>query len=55
MEDGLFITPAGELAKSNAEQVEKIIRILNSLDYEIASPDEAREQLQLKGKDKVDF
>ena len=55
MEDGLYITPSGELAKNNAEQVAKIIKILNSLDYEIASPDEAREQLQLKGKDKVDF
>ena len=55
MEDGLFITPDGKLAKSNAEMVEKIIRILNDLDYEVASPDEAREQLQLKGKDKVEF
>jgi len=55
MEDGLFITPSGKLARSNAEQVEKIIRILKELDFEIASPDEAREQLQLKGKDKVEF
>jgi uncharacterized protein (DUF849 family) len=55
LEDGLYITPSGEFAKSNAQQVEKIIRILTELDYEIASPDEAREQLNLKGKDKVEF
>ena len=55
MEDGLYITPSGTLAKSNAEQVAKIIKILNSLDYETASPDEAREQLQLKGKNNVNF
>ena len=55
LEDGLFIKPSGELAKNNAEQVTKIIKILNALDYEIASPDEAREQLQLKGKNNVEF
>jgi uncharacterized protein (DUF849 family) len=55
LEDGLYVKPDGELAVSNAAQVEKICRILQNLDYEIASPDEAREMLQLKGKDKVNF
>jgi uncharacterized protein (DUF849 family) len=55
LEDGLYIKPNGELAVSNAAQVEKICTILRSLDYEIASPDEAREMLELKGKDKTNF
>lgn len=55
MEDGLYIKPNGELATSNAQQVAKIKGILESLDFEIASPAEAREMLQLKGADKVNF
>ena len=55
MEDGLYINPAGELAASNAAQVTKIKGILEALDYEIASSDEARELLHLKGGDKVNF
>ena len=55
MEDGLYIKSNGELATSNAQQVEKIRRILESLDYEIATPQEAREMLHLKGKDQVNF
>ncbi len=55
LEDGLFIKPNGELAVNNAVQVEKICRILRDLDFEIATPDEAREILGLKGKDKVNF
>ena len=55
MEDGLYIKPNGELAVSNAAQVEKIRRVLEELDYEIASPDEAREMLCLKGSDRVNF
>ncbi len=55
MEDGLYIKPNGELAVSNAAQVEKIRRILEDLDYEIATPEEAREMLHLKGGDKVCF
>lgn len=55
LEDGLYIKPNGELAVSNAAQVEKICRILNYLDYEIASPDETREILQLKGKNNTNF
>ena len=54
MEDGLY-NEFGELAKSNAEQVEIIIRNLKNLGFEIATPDEAREMMQLKGKDNVGF
>jgi uncharacterized protein (DUF849 family) len=45
----------GELAKSNADQVARIRRILEELSMEIASPDEAREILNTKGSDKVNF
>ncbi|HBH11698.1 MAG TPA: 3-keto-5-aminohexanoate cleavage protein [Clostridiales bacterium] len=55
LEDGLYIKPNGELAVNNAAQVEKIIRILEALDFEIATPDEVRERLELKGKDKVNY
>ncbi len=55
MEDGLYYKPNGELARSSGQQVEKIRKILEDLDYEIADPDEAREQLNLKGGDKVEF
>lgn len=54
LEDSLFIS-RGKLATSNAEQVTKIRRILEDLGHEIASPDEAREILGLKGADKVSF
>ena len=55
MEDGLYINPAGELAVSNAAQVQKIRGILEALDYEIATPQEARELLHLKGGEHVNF
>ncbi|MEM1198638.1 MAG: 3-keto-5-aminohexanoate cleavage protein [Pseudomonadota bacterium] len=54
LEDSLYIGK-GELAKSNAEQVTKIKRILEDLSYTIATPDEARERLALKGGDLVGF
>ena len=54
LEDSIYIGK-GELAKSNAEQVAKIIRILNELSLEAATPDEAREMLGLKGADNVGF
>jgi uncharacterized protein (DUF849 family) len=54
LEDSLLIGRR-QLAKSNAEQVNKIRRILEELGYEIATPAEAREILQLKGADKVNF
>lgn len=54
LEDSLFIK-RGELATSNAQQVEKIRRIVEDLGAEIATPDEAREILDLKGGDRVGF
>ncbi len=54
LEDSLYIGK-GELAKSNAEQVTKIKRILEDLSYTIATPDEARARLALKGGDMVGF
>ena len=53
-EDNIFIEK-GVLAKSNAELVEKVVRIARELGREIAKPDEARKILGLKGKDKVDY
>jgi uncharacterized protein (DUF849 family) len=52
LEDGLFIG-RGRLAESNAEQVAKIRRILDELSLEVATPDEARKILGLKGLDQV--
>jgi uncharacterized protein (DUF849 family) len=54
LEDSLYIGK-GQLAKSNAEQVRRIRSILENLSLEIASPKEAREALDLKGGDQVDF
>jgi uncharacterized protein (DUF849 family) len=54
MEDSLWIGP-GQLARSNAEQVRKVRQILEGLGLEVATPDEAREILALKGGDKVGF
>jgi len=54
LEDSLWIGP-GQLAKSNADQVRRARAIIENLGLEIASPDEAREILSLKGGDKVAF
>ncbi|MBV7394531.1 3-keto-5-aminohexanoate cleavage protein [Mameliella sediminis] len=54
LEDSVYIGK-GELAVSNAQQVTKIRGILEDLGLEIATPDEARAALALKGKDKVAF
>jgi uncharacterized protein (DUF849 family) len=54
MEDSLFIGP-GELTPSNAAQVTKIRGIVESLGHTIATPDEARQRLGLKGADRVTF
>lgn len=48
LEDSIYLA-RGELAKSNAEQVAKICRILGELSLEVASAGEAREMLGLKG------
>lgn len=49
MEDNPFLRP-GEYARTNAELVEKIIRIARDHGREIASPDEARAIIGLKSK-----
>jgi uncharacterized protein (DUF849 family) len=54
LEDSLYIT-RGVLAKSNAEQVSKIVKIAGELGLEPATPDEARGILNLKGLDQVNF
>ena len=54
LEDSLYIGK-GELATSNAQQVTKIRGIVESLGHDIATPDQARERLALKGSDNVNF
>ena len=54
LEDNLYLEK-GVKAKSNAEQVEKMVRIARELGIEPATPDEAREILGLKGLDKVAY
>jgi uncharacterized protein (DUF849 family) len=54
LEDSLWLGK-GTLAKTNADQVSKIRRILEELGLEIATPDEARAILKLKGKNNVGF
>lgn len=54
LEDSLYIG-RGELARSNAAQVKKIHSILTELGLEIATPDDVRQMLQLKGPDDVAF
>lgn len=54
LEDSLFIS-RGELAESNAQQVAKVRRIIEDLGHDIATPDEARAILDLKGGDRVGF
>ena len=43
------------LAESNADQVEKIHQVLKRLSLDIATQDEARQILSLKGVDQVAF
>ncbi|MGB3389173.1 MAG: 3-keto-5-aminohexanoate cleavage protein, partial [Pseudaminobacter sp.] len=50
LEDSLFLNK-GELAASSADQVRKVRRMLDELSLEIATPDEARSMLGLKGGD----
>jgi uncharacterized protein (DUF849 family) len=54
LEDSLY-AGKGKLAKNNAEQVAKIRRIIEELSFEVASPEEARKMLDLKGGDRVTF
>jgi len=54
LEDSLWGGP-GKLAESSAEQVFKIREVLSGLSLEVATPDEARRMLDLKGRDQVAF
>lgn len=54
LEDNLYLE-RGVMARSNAEQVAKIVRIARELGIEPASPDEARSILGLKGLDRVNY
>jgi uncharacterized protein (DUF849 family) len=54
LEDSLFLEK-GKLARTNAEQVHKIKRILGELGMEFATPSEARAMLKLKGPANVGF
>jgi 3,5-dioxohexanoate:acetyl-CoA acetone transferase len=57
LEDSLWIGKSGKgsLATSNAEQVTQARQIIEGLGLEVATPDEAREILELKGYDAVGF
>ena len=54
LEDSLWDGP-GNLAKTNADQVKRVREILDGLSLEVATPEEAREMLGLKGKDKTNI
>jgi uncharacterized protein (DUF849 family) len=54
MEDNLYLTK-GQLARSNAEMVEKMVRILKELGMEPASPKETRAMLKLKSKNQTSY
>jgi uncharacterized protein (DUF849 family) len=54
LEDSIWIA-RGELASSNAQQVEKARRLVEGLGLSVATPEEAREMLSLKGGDLVNF
>ena len=46
MEDNIYYAP-GRLLKSNAEMVERAVRIIHELGLEVATPDEARDILKI--------
>jgi uncharacterized protein (DUF849 family) len=54
LEDSLWLG-RGELAPSNAAQVTRVRQIIEGLGLEVATPDEARDILALKGGDQVGF
>jgi uncharacterized protein (DUF849 family) len=54
LEDSLWIGP-GKLAESNTQQVRPARQIIEGLGLEIATPDDARRMLALKGGDRVNF
>lgn len=54
LEDNLYLSK-GVLAKSNADMVAKMLGIIKELDFEIATSDETRQILGLKGKEQTKF
>ncbi len=54
LEDSLWIGP-GKLAETNAQQVRAARQIIEGLGLEVATSDEARAMLKLKGRDQVKF
>jgi len=54
LEDSIYLAK-GQLAETNADLVAKIRRILGELSLDVATPDDARAMLQLKGSDNVDI
>jgi uncharacterized protein (DUF849 family) len=54
LEDSLWVG-AGQLAENNAQQVTRVRQIIEGLGLEIATPDDAREILELKGAERVNF
>ena len=54
LEDSLWDGP-GKLAQKNADQVKRVRDILEGLSLEVATSDEARQMLNLKGKDKTNI
>lgn len=54
LEDSIWIS-RGKLAETNAQQVQKARKIIEGLGLDVATPDEARDILSLKGGDRVNF
>ena len=54
MEDNLYVSK-GTLCHSNAEQVEKAVRLIREVGFEVASPEEARLLIRTKGRNGVAF
>lgn len=54
LEDNLWDGP-GQLAKSNAVQVRRLVAIIEALSLEVSTPAEARQALKLKGPGEVGF
>ena len=54
MEDNLYLK-RGELVKSNEDSVKKIRHLIEEMSLEVATPDETRQMLNLKGKDQTKY
>jgi uncharacterized protein (DUF849 family) len=54
LEDSLWLGP-GRLAETNAQQVKAARQVIEGLGLEVATPDEARAMLKLKGGKSVNF